>query len=203
MFPPVKPWQKRCSTKCNSVASNTRVRKDPTLKTCRTCKQSLPVEGFELAHRSCRECEQLQEAGLKRCRGCRIVKEHGDFTKRSGCVDGRESRCKTCRSEAAKRRNADPVQKARNRDVKYRLKYGIGEAEVEEMRRRQGGRCAICQKEKASRLHVDHDHKTGAVRDLLCSHCNSILGYCNDNRGVLQSAIQYIERHASHAQMES
>lgn len=37
----------------------------------------------------------------------------------------------------------------------------------------QGGGCAICgATPKTRRLHVDHDHKTGAVRGLLCLRCN-------------------------------
>jgi hypothetical protein len=40
----------------------------------------------------------------------------------------------------------------------------------------QGGHCKLCPNEpKTRRLHVDHDHKTGAVRGLLCHKCNRYL----------------------------
>ena len=40
----------------------------------------------------------------------------------------------------------------------------------------QGGGCAICgAPPKTRRLHVDHDHKTGEIRGLLCYRCNKAL----------------------------
>ena len=59
----------------------------------------------------------------------------------------------------------------------------------------QGGRCAICgvhQDELARNLDVDHDHKTGKMRGLLCNRCNLLLGYSNDSVSVLEKAILYI-----------
>jgi hypothetical protein len=44
-------------------------------------------------------------------------------------------------------------------------------------------------------LSVDHDHVTGAVRGLLCSNCNLVLGYACDDVTVLQKAIGYLRRH--------
>ena len=65
--------------------------------------------------------------------------------------------------------------------------------------KRQNGLCAICGKiETVSNqfgprpLCVDHCHKTGKVRGLLCSQCNHLLGNAKDNIGVLQNAITYL-----------
>lgn len=197
-FTPKVPWQKRCSAKCNSVVSNTRNRRDPSQKTCRTCALTLPIERFQVAHRHCMDCEQLHESGFKRCKGCHEVKELDQFHARPNRASGRDSRCKQCRSEESKQRNSNPEKQARNRDNKYRQKYGIGEEEVEAMRQAQGNCCAICGKQPP-RLNVDHDHKTGAVRSLLCLNCNALLGHCDDEISVLQNAIAYIERHKNHA----
>jgi hypothetical protein len=50
---------------------------------------------------------------------------------------------------------------------------GITDELYFEMLERQGGHCALCPATpKTRRLHVDHDHKTGAVRGLLCHRCN-------------------------------
>jgi hypothetical protein len=61
----------------------------------------------------------------------------------------------------------------------------------------QKGVCAICRKATtASRrtrvLAVDHDHKTGFIRGLLCTKCNAILGLAKDDPTVLQRAITYL-----------
>ena len=61
---------------------------------------------------------------------------------------------------------------------------------------KQNGQCAICKTNELTfgrGLVVDHNHKTGQIRGLLCSHCNVILGHANDDTKVLASAIQYLE----------
>ena len=62
----------------------------------------------------------------------------------------------------------------------------------------QGGLCATCQRECAtgSRLSVDHDHLTGAVRGLLCRTCNSGIGLLKDDPTIMRRAAKYIEDHS-------
>jgi hypothetical protein len=53
---------------------------------------------------------------------------------------------------------------------------GVSDADYEALLAAQGGGCAICgNPPKTRRLHVDHDHKTGKVRGLLCHRCNRAL----------------------------
>lgn len=66
----------------------------------------------------------------------------------------------------------------------------------------QGGACAICQaperdgpKGDSNILHVDHDHKTGKPRALLCSSCNRALGFFNDDPALLNKAADYLDLH--------
>lgn len=62
----------------------------------------------------------------------------------------------------------------------YRRKsvYGLSVAAFDAMVQRQGGKCAICMKQR--RLVVDHEHQTGVVRGLLCNSCNSALSLMDD-----------------------
>lgn len=59
----------------------------------------------------------------------------------------------------------------------------------------QGGKCAICHKEAGKRkeMAIDHDHKTGKIRGILCSFCNFALGFCKDDPEILKSMIAYLE----------
>ena len=51
----------------------------------------------------------------------------------------------------------------------YKSRTGLPLAEYDALLAAQGGGCAICgNPPKTRRLHVDHDHKTGEVRGLLC-----------------------------------
>lgn len=81
-------------------------------------------------------------------------------------------------------------------------RYGITVALHDEMLANQGGLCAICGSppdpngtRATSRLHVDHDHLTGRVRQLLCNNCNRGVGCFADDPVRLRAAAEYIERH--------
>lgn len=82
-----------------------------------------------------------------------------------------------------------------NRDSYLRRKYGITEEQYEELKLAQGGKCAICLKKPRTRsLAVDHDHKTGSIRGLLCSRCNhGLLGHAYDSIEMLERAIGYLK----------
>jgi len=79
---------------------------------------------------------------------------------------------------------------------KYDLKrYGITPEQYDEILAAQNCCCAICGIEESKlprRLFVDHDHKTGKVRGLLCSNCNFVLGYSKDDVSVLKNSITYL-----------
>lgn len=78
--------------------------------------------------------------------------------------------------------------------------YGITQKQYDELFASQNGKCAICGNEtfgilrngKPKGLCIDHDHKTGKVRGLLCTRCNSILGYANDDSELLMRLIDYL-----------
>jgi hypothetical protein len=87
------------------------------------------------------------------------------------------------------------------RDGERKRKFGITPERYSEMFQSQNGVCAICkQPETATRLgtlkalSVDHCHKTGAIRGLLCSDCNTGIGKLKDDPSVLQSAIRYLTK---------
>ena len=81
-------------------------------------------------------------------------------------------------------------------------KYGIDTTEYQRLLEQQNGVCAICRNppdgigKTGKVLHVDHDHKTGAVRGLLCRTCNPALGAFADDIARLKQAIVYLESHA-------
>ncbi len=75
--------------------------------------------------------------------------------------------------------------------------FGITLFDYNEILKKQNNCCYICYKHKNEfnkRLAVDHDHKTGEVRGLLCMRCNSSLGGFEDNVDFLKRAIEYLRR---------
>jgi hypothetical protein len=77
-----------------------------------------------------------------------------------------------------------------------RINYQDAAAARERLAAKQQERCAICSKaapENGKQLGLDHCHKTGKIRGLLCDTCNLGLGYFRDNPGLLRAAAQYLE----------
>lgn len=92
-------------------------------------------------------------------------------------------------------------------DILYKRKhqlgqrYGITWEDVLQKHQQQDGCCAICRipiplLEDKCKAYVDHNHQTGQVRDLLCQHCNSVIGFSKENSTILRLAAEYIDRHA-------
>jgi len=108
-----------------------------------------------------------------------------------------------------KRNAANPGIKRHNSQLRYwkdpkaalarhRLKkYGLTNDMFLDMRARQHERCASCGKpfsELTKAPAVDHDHKTGIVRGLLCTGCNFAVGHSGDSPSRLRSCADYLER---------
>lgn len=144
---------------------------------------------------------------MKVCRCCGLERELDQFHKNAAMPDGLVSYCKPCvkiknaEYHARNRDKANAASRRRyaaNRDTHraYHLKnkYDITPELVDGMLREQGNCCAICRLWFTKTPHVDHDHKTGRVRGLLCNHCNSGLGHFRDSPENLASAQAYLTR---------
>lgn len=138
----------------------------------------------------------MREIVSRRCWKCKETKPTSEFYKKGYM-------CKSCAraygdAYREKRRNDPETRKrelAGNTDRQLQRHYGITLEEYNAMLEKQNGVCAVCGKPpNGRRLHVDHDHKTGAVRGLLCSGCNTALGDVNDSMDILQRLIKYLTR---------
>jgi RNA polymerase-binding transcription factor DksA len=77
---------------------------------------------------------------------------------------------------------------------RLKREYNLSVQDYQRMFKEQAGVCAICGQEiKESDCHIDHDHKTGRVRGLLCGNCNKGLGMFRDDSSVLLNAIDYLK----------
>ncbi len=138
----------------------------------------------------------------KTCSECGQSKLMIDFYSKSRKSNYQESaagvshRCKECDKIARKAYVSVNTDKCAQSDRKYHLsKYGLTPEDYNMMFERQKGKCLGCEKHQSEfsrRLVVDHDHKTGKIRGLLCTPCNLILGYAKDQTVVLESLIKYL-----------
>lgn len=135
---------------------------------------------------------------MKKCTKCKCSKELKNFNKNSKSLDGVGSWCKSCIKENNKKQWKENKLSGRSKHHALKTTYGLELKEVEQMYIDQGGKCAICDKFKATftqsgGLYIDHDHVTGQIRGLLCNSCNVMLGLAKDNIEVLVSAINYLK----------
>jgi hypothetical protein len=144
-----------------------------------------------------------------RCWKCEKLKAPNEFHNDKTKHWGLSGECKKCRYDALKVwRKSNPERDTTNRlrertrnKLKRRLKgwreKGIVFTleEYSEIKTKQGGKCAICFRSDEGHkkaLAVDHDHRTGKVRGLLCGSCNLGIGYFKDSVDLLKSAIGYL-----------
>ena len=90
------------------------------------------------------------------------------------------------------------LEKSKIASRKFKLKkFGITLQDYEDLLTFQASGCTICGKtitENGRLFAIDHDHKTGKVRGLLCSTCNVALGLMKDNPELLNKAIKYLSK---------
>lgn len=120
----------------------------------------------------------MQGTSFQTCRLCGIEKPVDDFYVRSD-TGALRSECKPCMIE------------------RHRYKrLGVCNVRYEDMLVQQRGVCAICKgvlnSSRYTKLAVDHDHKTGRVRGLLCTNCNTAVGLMKDSPGRLRAAANYL-----------
>lgn len=133
----------------------------------------------------------------KECKKCKQALPLSSYYKERG--GSYRLKCKPCTYEENRERyHNNPSTKEAHRKAaeRYRIKsYGISVDEHDKLLKLQKNACAICGKTSSSKLAIDHCHKTGKVRALLCNGCNTSLGNVNESIDVLKKMIEYLEKH--------
>ena len=138
------------------------------LKRCSACKVEKPIDEFVCGAYKCRSCS------------CAYNRAHYQRNKGKIRVQGTEYR-QTEEGKIAGRR------------VQLKYKHGISLEEYRVLYQAQDGKCAVCGLYQKT-LYVDHCHKTGKIRGLLCCRCNLVLGQVKDNTIILRSLAIYLEQ---------
>ncbi|QDY08968.1 recombinase [Micromonospora sp. HM134] len=159
---------------------------------CKPCfnnrsKASYAKRVKEKHRREVRPTREVPE-GHRFCADCGTVKPVVDFPRNRADSTGYATYCKPCHNSRTK--EVRQRLYGGSREYHLRRRYGIGEKEFRELLAEQGGVCAVCGAEDPQ--HVDHDHRTGWVRGILCFNCNGGLGQFRDSPTRLARAITYL-----------
>ena len=182
-----------------------------TTRTCRKCGTEKPISCFPKA--------KSNRYGIAwRCSSCavknsRIWAENNKerHKKRQTEYFKRNKEKIYARIREANRRNPEKRKAIQDRYKKthpdytrtkhFRRRYGFGLLDYRKILSEQGGLCCICNKPemgilkgRLKLLAVDHCHKTGFVRGLLCQNCNRALGCIQDDIAILDSMRKYLTK---------
>lgn len=148
---------------------------------CYICSKPLATQ------RQCREHADKTVLAASRKRKRRLNAGLCDRCGGSKGSDGNMHNCRAC---------AELNSEASGRYHRQR-QFNLSPHDYDAMVTFQNGRCAICLTvPRNRRLAVDHCHKSGKVRQLLCSNCNTGLGFFADNPETLQRAAKYLSAHS-------
>lgn len=138
---------------------------------------SIQMKAFTLGLKRDKGSQRIVN-GLKQCSRCKVWAGLSAFRGHSKTRTGLDSWCIGCKR------------------LSWKLyKYNLTEDQYEDLI--ASGTCSICGGNAVDGNHsmpVDHDHKTGRVRGLLCTHCNKGLGAFRDNPSLLRAAADYLEQ---------
>ena len=164
------------------------------MKVCSKCNVGKPLSEY---HKHAASKDGLQQW----CKSCKAVdqtsRHKADPSRKAQLAADWRSRNKTRHVETTTRWKRANVRRSKNASLVHH--YGITIETYESMLEEQGHKCAICGNADSGRsntdaLAVDHDHRTGAIRGLLCHPCNSGIGLLKDDATVLTAAAEYLRR---------
>lgn len=167
-----------------------------TSKVCTKCKRDLALASFtrntaspDGLTTSCRSCRKLAAAARYEANREQYNKWSRDYY-----LANREAAL----ARQRKRREEKPEEIATyHRNWRLQNAYGLTLADFKAMEALQDGVCYVCKDPELrhAALVVDHCHGSGAVRKLLCSRCNSALGFALDDPARLRALADYLEAH--------
>ena len=163
-------------------------------KKCVNTYNRIRLKKKSKSHRDIRAKKlRLGRNGMKECTRCHEAKPLSDYMNQKHGYLGKGQKCRECISKITMLCHKEA------RDRALRRNYGITLDDYNYMLESQGGKCAICgqlpENIQYEKLHVDHDHATGAVRGLLCDMCNKGIGSLKDDVRLLDSARRYLVMH--------
>lgn len=174
-------------------------------KICTACKHDKELKEFPI-HKAKRK-DGIKPVISSQCKKCTNRKKYERTINNPISLEKYRERC---RKRAKRQYQANPQISAERvrqfterkiangtfKDLWLKKKYGISLDEYNNMKADQEGCCKICKRHESEigkGLVVDHCHKEGHVRGLLCGHCNRGLGDFKENINSLQLAIKYLE----------
>lgn len=163
-------------------------------KVCSKCGEELPAtEEFFAIRKGAKDGFRCE------CKVCRriMVMRYVFLNRTLINKKAREKHHRFKESNNIRRIEYSKKNREKTRATQLQRDFGVTEDFIRALMDNQNGCCAICgdslvYPHSKKSFAVDHDHKTGKVRGLLCGYCNTGLGYFKDNWEYLIEASNYL-----------
>lgn len=141
---------------------------------------------------------------MKICKICLKEKRLEEFYKHRKYSDGYRTYCKSCSKKYEQIRYFKlksigskyiKNKQETTRIYSYKKKFGISIEQYDDILKSQNYSCAICEIHESvhkTKLHIDHNHKTGEIRGLLCDLCNRFLINKQTDPEIFLKAAKYL-----------
>jgi hypothetical protein len=154
-------------------------------KICKSCKIEKNIENYRFIRHN-KNGTKLYKARCEECYNMHYKEKYRKKTTKE-------------RSEIYKRRIQGLSFEDRKK-IRLKYRFGLSLDEYNDRIKIQNNKCFLCEKifegtGAYKSANVDHDHKTGKIRKLLCSRCNQVLGLVDENLKLLKEMILYLEIH--------
>ena len=146
------------------------------MKECTKCKEIKPLTEYY---------NHVKHGPRPACKACTKLESAKNWKNNKANIDKKNREWRAA--------NPNKVYKIM-RKVRLKRKYNITPETFDLMLKNQGNKCRICgldQKDSGRIFVVDHSHKTGKVRSILCDSCNTALGLLKENPDTIESMRQY------------
>lgn len=153
-----------------------------TTKTCIECEIEKPVDDYREGKNQCKDCRRMKDRQYRINNKQKRAEYHAVYYE------------KNKQKLAAANRKYCAENKEKIKATKIKTAYGLSSEDTQQMLVEQGNCCKICYVKflGGPKPYVDHCHKTGRIRGLLCMQCNMGLGLAKDNSITLGRAIEYL-----------
>lgn len=169
-------------------------------KVCNKCSKEFPATSTYWRRSSrrkdglvsiCKECQKITDSYYRK-KNAKSIKTQKEIYQAKPEVKATRAK------QARERRN--PWSDYIDFELRVCRQFKLSVEDYINIQDKQKGCCDICgnslyNSESKRNAHIDHNHTTGKVRALLCSHCNHTIGYCLEDIERLKAAIKYLERH--------
>lgn len=173
-------------------------------KICRDCGVEFQLTEIQMGShargigqiRKCSACKKLKEKNYNK----NYHSKNKELINKKSREYWYKNRDTLMPKQAERYKNNKDRYKSASKKVSLKKEYNLTELEYKQMFEKRNSLCDICKKQETAKhqsgiiksLSVDHCHKTGKVRGLLCNMCNRGLGLFLDNTELLKTAINYL-----------